>query len=372
VTVFDVPLDRLYQRRSMKWRRYPAAVLPLWVAEMDTYLPAAVRAAVAEAVDLGDFGYHGPGLLEPAWARYARDTWGLELATRQIALTLDVVGAMTNAVAYLTPPDAAIAFTTPIYPPFRDAATVGGRRAVTVDQTPEGRLDLAALERLFATERPALFLLCNPDNPHGTIATRAELEAVAALGRTYGVRILVDEIHGLVHRADAEFTPYLAVTGSETGLVATSASKGFGLAGLKAGLLIAGPAATDQLQRLPYEAMAGSAGHLALIAQTAALDGARDWLADMNAEVVANKALLAELLAPLGLAYEPSPATYFAWVDCSVLGLPDPTDHFLREGAVAFNPGWSYDPRFGQWTRINVATSPAVLREAVRRVATTL
>ncbi|MDR1512855.1 MAG: aminotransferase class I/II-fold pyridoxal phosphate-dependent enzyme [Propionibacteriaceae bacterium] len=372
MTIFNVPLDVLARRRSMKWRRHPPDVLPLWVAEMDCYLSPNVQRAIQEALLIGDFGYHGPHILEPAWRRYARDAWGLDLEERQIELSLDVMAAMAAAVDHLTPKDAVIATTTPIYPPFRDAGTVGGRRLVTVDMTPEGRFDLTAIDKLFAQEKPAMFLVCNPYNPHGTIATCDQLAAIAAMGARWGVTILVDEIHALVHDRHVGFTPYLTVPGSEAGFVATSASKGFGLAGLKVGLLVAGPAAVDSLARIPYANKAGSAGHLALIAQAAALDGDRDWLDQMNHEVVANKSLLADLLTKVGLRYTPSPATYFAWIDCSRFGLDDPAAHFLKEGRVAFNSGAEYDPRFRQWIRINVAASAEVLREAVRRLAQAL
>jgi len=356
----------------MKWRRYPPDVLPLWVAEMDTYLPPAVRAAVAEAVDLGDFGYHGPGILEPAWIRYAQDTWGLDYRADQIGLCYDVVGAMTTVVDYLTPRDATIAFTTPIYPPFHDAGGVAGRRTVLIDMTPQGRFDLGAIERCFATEHPAMFLVCNPYNPHGTIASADQLAVIAQLANQHGVIVLVDEIHGLVHDRHVGFTPYHTVPGSETGLVATSASKGFGLAGLKVALLVAGRDAVPLLRQIPYEAREGTAGHLAMIAQAAALDHDRDWLAQMNHEVVANKHLLSDLLVKVGLDYTPSPATYFAWVDCARLGLEDPAAHFLSQGKVAFNSGADYDPRFRQWIRINVATSADILREAIHRLAAAL
>ncbi|MFE6477410.1 beta C-S lyase family protein [Streptomyces rochei] len=52
-------LEQLRRRTSMKWRTYPADVLPLWVAEMDVPLAAPVVRAVTEAVELGALA--GPG-----------------------------------------------------------------------------------------------------------------------------------------------------------------------------------------------------------------------------------------------------------------------------------------------------------------------
>ncbi|MDR1079275.1 MAG: aminotransferase class I/II-fold pyridoxal phosphate-dependent enzyme [Propionibacteriaceae bacterium] len=371
MTVFDVGLEVLRQRQSMKWTRYAPDVLPLWVAEMDCLLSPAARAAVEEAVRIGDFGYHGRLVLEPAWIRYAQDAWGLQLDDRQVAACGNVMAGMTALVEHLTPPDAVIATTSPIYAPFRPAATVGGRGLATVGMTAQGRLDLPGLARLFDQRRPAAFLLCNPHNPCGSIATAEELQTVADLARQYQVLVIVDEIHSLVHDPAVEFVPYLSLPGGADGLVVTSASKAFGLAGVAAGLTVAGDNRVEQMWSLPYEVRA-SASHLGLLAQTAALDLDRAWLAQLNREIVEHKELLAECLAQVGLAYQPSPATYLAWVDCSSLGLADPAAHFLERGRVAFNGGAEYDPAHGQWIRINLATSPEIVRQAIRRLAVAL
>src|SRR5688500_19420748 len=52
--------DRLPARRdsdSNKWRKFPADVLPHWVADMDFASPPAVVAALRARVEHGFFGY---------------------------------------------------------------------------------------------------------------------------------------------------------------------------------------------------------------------------------------------------------------------------------------------------------------------------
>src|SRR5678815_2996853 len=61
--------DRVIERRhtnSNKWRKYPADVLPLWVADMDFPSPEPVVRAMRERVDHGVFGYgfEGPEFAE--------------------------------------------------------------------------------------------------------------------------------------------------------------------------------------------------------------------------------------------------------------------------------------------------------------------
>ena len=50
-------LDRLRERRSVKWRLYDPDILPLWVAEMDVVPAEPIQRAVADAMQRGDTGY---------------------------------------------------------------------------------------------------------------------------------------------------------------------------------------------------------------------------------------------------------------------------------------------------------------------------
>ncbi|MHB1008526.1 MAG: MalY/PatB family protein [Propionibacteriaceae bacterium] len=367
MAILDLDLDVLRQRTSMKWTRFEPDVLPLWVAEMDVLPPPGITRAMRHVLEIGDLGYPGYDSLPRAFAAFAEATWGLRLDAAKIMPCADVVSGMAVLVDAFTPAGSGIVINTPIYPPFRVSGAVGDRHLVEAVLTSEGRLDFEALEAAFAREDVAGYLLCNPHNPFGTVHTPEELEAVARLARLHHVVVISDEIHGPLVAPDATFTPYLSVPGSENGFVVTSASKAFNLAALKAGLLIAGSERVEALWKLPYEVRAGSS-HLGLLLQAAGLDNDRDWLVQLNAEIAANKELLASVLPEVGLSYTPSQGTYLAWVDASPLGFPHPAVTLRARGRVAFNPGTDYAGDCGQWVRINLATSPAVIREAVRRI----
>lgn len=371
MAIFDLGLDVLTQRTSMKWTRYASDVLPMWVAEMDVVPPPGVAAALRHAIEIGDFGYPGYDALPRAFADFAAATWGLELEPKRLMPCADVVSGMATLIDAFTPAGCGVVINTPIYPPFRSSGSVGDRPLVEAPLTSDGRLDLVVLEAAFARDDVRAYLLCNPQNPHGTVHTAGELAAVAALARTYGVLVVSDEIHAALVSPDATFTSYLQVPGGEHGFVVASASKAFNLAALKAGLLVPGAEVADQLWTLPYEVRAGSS-HLGLLLQAAGLDHDRDWLVELNAEIDANKRLLATLLPEVGLHYAPSQGTYLAWVDASPLGFDHPATVLRERGRVAFNPGSDYGKDSAQWVRINLATSPELIREAVRRVGAAL
>ncbi len=375
---FDrLSLEDLRQRQSMKWRAYPADVLPLWVAEMDVLPALAVRSALDAALDRGDTGYPwGQGYAE-AYADAADAAWGWRPDPTATALVADVMTGVVEILRLVTAPGDAVVIVPPVYPPFAGFVRHAGRRVVEAPLGAADRLDLAVLERACAEAvhggRRAALLLASPHNPTGTVHTAAELAAVAAVAERHGVRVVVDEIHApLVHVGAPAFTPYLSVPGAERGFVLFSASKAWNLAGLKAALAVAGPGAREDLAGLP-EVVGHGASSLGVLAHTAALREGQQWLAEHLAGLDVQRRLLARLLAeqlPEVRVRMPE-ATYLSWLDCRSLELPvEPASFFLEHARVALGVGPDYGTGGKGHVRLNFATSTAVLTEAVQRMAT--
>lgn len=377
--ILGVPLDVLRRdRTSVKWRLFPEDVLPLWVAEMDAAPCPAVVEAVTSAVRRGDTGYTWPPPYAAALTRYAHDSWGWEIDPTATATVTDVMVGASELLRLLTDVDGAVIVSPPVYDSFFGFIEAIGRRRVDAPLTPGGRLDPDSLADAFreatAGGRRAAYLLCNPQNPTGTVHSVDELAMLAGLAEEHGVRVVSDEIHAPLTHATSRFTPYLTVPGAERGLAVISPSKGWNLAGLKAALAVAGPWAVDDLRRL-HEVHGHGASHVATLAHIAALDDGRQWLAGLLQELDANRHLLRSLLTEHlpAVGYQLPEATYLAWLDCRDLGLgDDPAATFRHRGRVALSPGGRYgDPGRG-FVRLNLATSPQIITEAVRRMASSL
>ncbi|GAB2871835.1 aminotransferase class I/II-fold pyridoxal phosphate-dependent enzyme [Streptomyces deserti] len=371
-------LDQLTRRTSMKWRTYPEDVLPLWVAEMDVPLAEPVVRALTDALALGDTGYPAGTAYAEALAAFAEKRWGWDgLAVERTAIVPDVMLGVVEMLKLVTGPGDPVVVNPPVYPPFYQFVAHMDRQVVEAPLGADGRLDLGVLQEAFrrvAPGRRAAYLLCSPHNPTGTVHTADELSAVAALAERYGVRVVVDEIHAPLVLGGAEFVPYLSVPGAERGLSLMSASKAWNLAGLKAALALAGPGAAADLARLPEEVGHGPS-HLGAIAHTAALRDGTAWLDALLAGLDANRRLLTGLLAEHlpAIRYRPGEATYLAWLDCRALGLgDDPAEVFLTRGRVALNSGIPFGTGGAGHARLNLATSPEVIREGVRRMAASL
>ncbi|MDX3314736.1 MalY/PatB family protein [Streptomyces sp. NPDC054884] len=369
-------LDLLRRRTSMKWRTYPADVLPLWVAEMDVPLAEPVVHAVTRALTLGDTGYPTGTAYAQALAEFAAKRWGWDgLAVERTAIVPDVMLGVVEMLKLVTAPGDAVVVNPPVYPPFFAFVAHMDRRIAEAPLGADGRLDLEVLEQAYrravADGGRAAHLLCSPHNPTGTVHTARELAAVAALADRYGVRVVADEIHAPLAAPDGDFVPYLAVTGAQNGLSLMSASKGWNLAGLKAALAVAGPDAAADLARMPEEVGHGPS-HVGVLAHTAALSEGTDWLDALLAGLDDNRRLLTALLAEHlpGVGYRPGEATYLAWLDCRALDLgDDPAAVFLERGRVALSPGTDFGTGGAGHIRLNLATSPEILTEGVRRMA---
>lgn len=363
----------------MKWRTYPDDVLPLWVAEMDVPLAEPVARAITDAVTLGDTGYPaGTGYAE-ALAEFASKRWDWDgLAVEHTAIVPDVMLGIVEMLKLVSGPNDPVIVNSPVYPPFYQFVGSMGRPIIEAPLGADGRIDFGTLEDAFGRavaggDRPA-YLLCSPHNPTGTLHTADELAYVAALARTYGVRVVADEIHAPIVAASATFVPYLSVPGAQSGLSLMSASKAWNLAGLKAALALAGPDAAEDLARIPEEVGHGPS-HVGIIAHTAALRSGGDWLDALLAGLDGNRRLLAGLLAEHlpAMRYEPAPATYLAWLDCRSLDLcGDPATVFLERGRVALTSGAGFGTGGAGFVRMNLATSAEVISEAVRRMAAAL
>ncbi|MFE0175963.1 MalY/PatB family protein [Streptomyces sp. NPDC059002] len=372
----QLSLDRLRERTSMKWRTYPADVLPLWVAEMDVPLAEPVARAVHDAMERGDTGYPAGTDYAEALADFAARRWDWDgLAVGHTAIVPDVMLGIVEMLKLVSGPGDPVVVNCPVYPPFYQFVRNDNRPVVEAPLSKEGRIDFTALAAAFrdAAGRGgrAVYLLCSPHNPTGTVHTAAELEEVARLARHHGVRVVIDEIHAPIVAEGARFVPYLSVPGGADGLSLMSASKAWNLAGLKAALAVAGPAAADDLARLPEEVGHGPS-HLGVIAHTAALRQGGAWLDALLAGLDENRRLLDELLGDRlpAVRHRPGQATYLAWLDCRGLGLgDDPAAVFLERGRVALSRGADFGPGGAGFVRLNLATSPEILTEAVRRMA---
>ena len=129
---------------------------------------------------------------------------------------------------------------------------------------PEGLATHDVKKMLAATATPGVIYICNPNNPTGTITSRADIEYVVN-NAPKGTVVLIDEAY--IHLSDA--TPSLDfVKAGRDVIVLRTFSKLYGMAGLRLGFAIGRPDLVKQLvplggfTTLPITAMAAGKASL--------------------------------------------------------------------------------------------------------------
>jgi cystathionine beta-lyase len=363
----------------MKWRTYPADVLPSFVAEMDFDLARPVIDAVAQAMAAGDAGYGHIGQLGEAFAGFAaaRLRWNPDPA--RIFATPDVMTGIAEMISALTPPGSGVVISPPVYSPFFLWIGFTGRRVVEAPlrRRDDGgyELDADALDRALSQDGVSAYILCSPHNPVGRVWTAQELSTVADICHAHGVLVLADEIHAPLVLPGAAQVPFLSLDHPVTArtIAFTSASKGWNIPGLKCGLAIAGSAELATVLTEWKEALLP--GLLGVHASAAAFEQATGWLDAVLAQLDRNRGLLARLLAEQlpQIRYRPPEASFLAWLDCRELGSgDDPAAGFLERGRVALAAGTDYGTQGRGFARLNIGTTEPLLAEAVRRMTASM
>ena len=383
MAVFD--FDRVVDRRrtdSNKWRKFPADVLPLWVADMDFPSPPAVVRALHARVEHGFFGYltEHNDLPEVVAERVAK-RYGWRINPEAVVTLPGVIAGFNQALRALTSPGDGMLIQTPVYPPIlRSAGNHGLRR----DEHPltrgaDGRytVDLDAFAAALR-ETTRVFLLCNPHNPVGRLYGRAELEGMAAACLRRDTVIVADEIHcdllhdGRQHAPVASLAPEI----EQRTITLMAPSKTFNLPGLKCAVAIIPNAAL----RERFLAAAGDlVPKINVLGCTAAVAAYREgdaWLEALLGYLKANRDFLVQQVRATlpGVAVAPAEATYLAWLDCrgSARAGRDPYTFFLERARVALNDGVTFGPGGAGFVRMNFGCPRALLAQGLERMRAAL
>jgi aminotransferase/cystathionine beta-lyase len=336
---FDAPVNRS-NSDSIRWDRYAGDdVLPLWVADMDFQSPPCVMDALAERVQHGVFGYtHAPDSLRNTIARYIEAHYSWKVDPDWIVILPSVVSGLYTAVRQLTTPMEHILVPQPVYHHLRLACSEGPRPYTEIPLELENDRWVLPWQTLGQScqANTKLALLCNPQNPGGTVYTESELHQFAAFCEERDILICSDEIHaGLVLDPKTHHTPIASHSKSTSMRTVTlmSLNKVFNFPGIGLAWAIAeNPRLREAMQTDLHRTIADP-GLLAYTATMAALQDGEPWRQALLSYLRENRDyVVGRIQAMPLLKVARVEASYLAWIDCSALQCADPHALFLSFG----------------------------------------
>jgi len=374
-------LAELHTHHSEKWRGFPQDVLPLPVAEMDFPVAEPIRAVLAEMVAHSDLGYLGPiPELGLGFKKFAAERWNWTVDEKQVHVATDVGVAVVEILRVFTQPGDSILISSPVYHNFY--TWINETKLTLVDAPFERIGDEAtnpwvinweSIEKAYASGIK-VHLLCSPHNPLGFIYTKQDLLRIVALAKKHSVLVISDEIHAPLTFPGETFVPILDL-GSDAESVSvcvTAASKGWNIAGLKCAIIVSQNAEMNSKLSKLAPAMHYRASLLGGFATAVAFAEGGVWLDTVIAQLDHNRHLIKDLLAEKlpTVRYHIPQNSYLAWLDVESLNLGvDPSVTLIEKGRVAFNPGHAFGKQCDQYVRLNFATSPEIITEAIDRIA---
>jgi len=316
-----------------------------------------------------------PELRDAICAFYARRQ-GLDLIREQVVVTSGATEAIAACVLGLVNPGDEVILFQPAYDAYAPLVRRAGGVPVSVPLSlPGWRYPLERLRAAIGS-RTRVLLLNDPLNPAGSVASEAELAAIAALCVEHDLIAICDEVweevrfDGAAHRSLMTF-PGMAERAVKIG----SAGKVFGLTGWKIGWMVASAELAGAMARVHQFLTYATPPPLQwAVAEGLVLPDA--WFTARNAGWAASRQRLRAGLEGAGYAVMGNAATWFLCVDLAASGVAMDDRAFsqaaVRQAGVATIPVstlWEGEDAPRHVVRLCFTKPDAVLDEAVARLA---
>jgi aminotransferase len=323
--------------------------------------PEELKRAACEAIQ-GDINQYavtwGAKPLRDAIAREFTRRYGVPVVPdTQITVCCGSTEAMmATMMAIVDPGDEVVVFE-PFYENYGPDAVLSGATPRFVplrwsDASQDWTYDPAELAAAFNNHTRAI-IINTPNNPTGKVFSRAELEEIAALCRTWNAIVVTDEIYEHILYDEAVHVPMAALEGmADRTVTINSVSKTFSVTGWRVGWTIAPPDITGAIRKVHDFLTVGAAAPLQA-ASAAALGLPDAYYRDLAAHYRVRRDRLLGILRPAGFECYAPRGAYYIMTDIAAFGFPDDVAfarHLVTDIGVAAVPGSSFyrDPASGR------------------------
>jgi aspartate/methionine/tyrosine aminotransferase len=358
---------------NMRWASVEEGHIPLTAADWDIEASPSVREAITSYLQFHSFPYgnnSGMKAFQNAIAFHFNNRKNASIKSAEVIATNSAAKAIDDVYSFLLKEGDEILIADPVDFLLAECAR---RKNITIKryQQRSNGIDLAELDKLFTSKTKAL-VLCNPHNPLGYVLSKEQLKALSNWADEKDLVIISDEVWSDIVHTEESFTSIRAV--NSKAWIVYGLSKGFGLAGLRIGAIVA--PSEDQAELLAekhgYARTIEGASTLSQLAATAAIE--KGWahtqeavaLFQKNLEHATSKFNKTEYLTcemPQGtfVLTVRHPSTWDTEILC---------ERLANEAKVHVVPGlekWFGPGAIGSF-RISLATTPEIAAQGIERI----
>ncbi|UYQ94239.1 pyridoxal phosphate-dependent aminotransferase [Chitinophaga horti] len=265
-------------------------IVDLSIGEPDFDTPVHIRDAAKKAIDEGFTHYTPvagyPEVKKAVTVKLQRDN-GLTYTPEQIVVSTGAKQSIANAVLSIINPGDEVIIPTPYWVTYSELVKLcqGEVKFVACGIENDYKITPAQLEAAI-TPKTRMFMFSSPCNPTGSVYSREELEALAAVFAKHPqIYILSDEIYEYINYIGAHTSIASFGDLKERTVIINGLSKGFAMTGWRLGYLAAPlhiAKAADKIQSQFTSATCSITQKAAVAALTGPLDTANDMVAEFR------------------------------------------------------------------------------------------
>jgi aminotransferase len=296
---------------------------------------------------------------------------------QEVLVTVGSIEAIAATLLATIDPGEEVLVFSPSYASYVPAIQIAGGvpRFVALAEDANFDLDPDAIEEAVGRRTRAL-LLCNPNNPTGTVFSRAETERMLAIAERHDLLVIADEVYKDFVYGGARIFSAAREPGARHRVIRVcSFSKAYGMTGWRVGFLH-GPAELVAEIVKVHDALVTCAPVVSQYAALAALEHGEASIAEFRAELRRRRDHVIERLdaLPHVFDYQKPNASYFVFprLKDTVPGARDSrrlARELLERARVALVPGAAFGPTGEAHLRLCYARPPADIDLAFDRLA---
>jgi aspartate aminotransferase len=361
-------------------------VINLSFGEPDFQTPQYIKDAAKKAIDDGYTFYTPvagyPELRKAIVEKLRRDN-GLEYGPENIVVSTGAKQSIANAVMCLVNPGDEVIIISPYWVSYEEVVKLAEGIPVAVRGTLENDYKITAQQLEEAiTANTKLVMYSSPCNPTGSVFTKDELAAFAAILEKHPqIHVIADEIYEYINFTGEHYSLARFESIKDRVITVNGFSKGYAMTGWRVGYIAAHKSIADACDKMQSQITSGTCS-IAQKAAQAALEGGRASAEEMSASYLRRRDLVLGLMndipgirtyVPQGAFYIfPDVSAFFGKSagDLKIENANDLAMYLLNDAHVSLVEGGAFGAP--QCIRFSFAASDAKLIEALERIKASL
>ncbi len=360
--------------RAKELERAGRSIIHLELGEPDFHPAAPIVDSLRNAVAAGRDRYcstRGLPALREAIAEYLKHTRRLDVAAEQIIVAPGCKMALSLAMMALIEPGDEVLYPDPGFPIYPSFTRGLGATALSFGLEEKNQFQ-PDLEEIAAkiTPRTRVLIFNSPNNPTGTVFSRAALEGIAALAHKHDLWIASDEIYARI-LFGGEYQSIWSLSGMADRTVTIDGfSKSFAMTGWRLGYAVAPVHVIDAMDLLVLNTFTCAAE----FTQVAAIEALRDSASAVDAMVAEYRKRRDVFVAGLnqipGFRCQAPQGAFYAWVNIEDTGLSaeEVQTILLEEAGVAGIAGAAFGEGGRNYLRFSLVSARNLLEDALERM----